>query len=85
MDYKKAYDMVLHLWIKECLESFGVAENIKVLLVNSMEKWRVILCTRNSELGEVRMYFSRRFFISFSVCFSIDPIKFDSKKSQDSI
>ena len=39
--------------IKECLNFFGVAENINTLLVNSMEKWRVMLCARNSELGEV--------------------------------
>ena len=47
------YDMVTHSWIKECLELFGVAENIKTLLVNSMEKRRVMLCAGNSELGEV--------------------------------
>ena len=29
--------MVPHLWIIECLDLFGVAENIKSLLVNSME------------------------------------------------
>ena len=45
--------MVPYLWIKECLDLFGVAENIKTLLVNSMEKWRVMLCVGNSELGEV--------------------------------
>ena len=45
--------MVSHSWIKECLDLFGVAENIKTFLVNSMEKWRVMLCARNSELGEV--------------------------------
>ena len=38
IDYKKAYDMVPHLWIKECLDFFGVAENIRSLLVNNMEK-----------------------------------------------
>ena len=32
---------------------FGVAENNKTLLVNNMEKWRVMLCAGNSELGEV--------------------------------
>ena len=53
IDYKKAYDMVPHSWIKECLDLFGVAENIRTLLVNSMEKWRVMLCEGNSELGEV--------------------------------
>ena len=55
IDYKKAYDMVPHLWIIECLDLFGVAENIKSLLVNSMEKWKVMLCSGNSELGEVEI------------------------------
>ena len=41
IDYKKAY-MVPHSWIIEGLDLFGVAENIKGLLVNSMEKWKVI-------------------------------------------
>ena len=50
IDYRKSYDMVPHSWIKECLELFGVAEDIKV---NSNENWRVIFCARNSELGEV--------------------------------
>ena len=45
--------MVPNSWIKECLDLFGVAENIKTLLVNSMKKWRVMLCAGNSELGEV--------------------------------
>ena len=38
IDYEKAYDMVPHSWIIKCLDLFGVAENIKSLLVNSMEK-----------------------------------------------
>ena len=43
IDYKKAYDMVPHLWIIECLDLFEVEDNIKSLLVNSMEKWKVML------------------------------------------
>ena len=38
------YDMVPHSWIQECLDLFGVAENIKILLM---------LCAGNSDLGEV--------------------------------
>ena len=53
IDYKKSYDMVPHSWIKECLELFEIAENIKTLLVNNMEKWRVMLSAGNLELGEV--------------------------------
>ena len=34
---------------------FGVAENIQSLLANSMERWKVILCSGNSELGEVEI------------------------------
>ena len=87
IDYKKAYDMVPHSWIKECLELFGVAENIKTLLVNSMEKWRVMLCAGNSELGEVDI--KRGIFqedsLSPLVFFIIDPIKFDFKKCQGNI
>ena len=52
IDYKKAYDLVPHSWIIECLDLFGVAEDIS-LLVNSMEKWKIMLCSGNSELGEV--------------------------------
>ena len=55
IDYKKAYDMVPRSCIIECLDLFGVAENIKTLLVNSMEKWKVMLCSGNSELGEVEI------------------------------
>ena len=44
--------MVPHLWIKECLDLFGVVENIKTLLVRSMDKGRVMLCAGNSKLGE---------------------------------
>ena len=36
IDYKKAYDMVRHSWIIDCLDLFGVAENFKSLLMNSM-------------------------------------------------
>ena len=46
IDYKnKVYNMVPHSWIIECLDLFGVAENIKSLLVNFMEKWKVMLCS----------------------------------------
>ena len=47
IDHKKTYDMVPHSWITECLDLFGVAENIKSLLMNSMEKWKVMICSGN--------------------------------------
>ena len=53
--YKKAYDMVPHSWIIECLDLFGVAENINNLFVNSIEKWKVRLCSGNPDLGKVEI------------------------------
>ena len=47
--------MVPHSWIIEHLDLFGVAENIKSLLVNSMENWKVMLCSGNSELGKAEI------------------------------
>ena len=47
--------MLPHSWIIKCFDLLGVADNIKSLLVNSMEKLKVILCSGNSELGEVKI------------------------------
>ena len=47
--------MVPHSWITECLDLCGVVENIKSLLVNSTEKWKVMICSGNSPLGEVEI------------------------------
>ena len=55
IDYKKAYDMVPRSWITECLDLFGVPENSKSLLVNSMEKWKVMIRSENCEVGEVEI------------------------------
>ena len=55
IDYKKAYDMVPHSWIIECVDLLGVAENIKSLLVKSVEKWKVMLCSGNSESSKVEL------------------------------
>ena len=35
IDYLKAYDMVPHSWIVECLEMFGIAENEKTFPIDS--------------------------------------------------
>ena len=48
IDYKKAYDMVPHPWIKKCLTIFGVAENIKGILNESIEKWCTDLTCRGT-------------------------------------
>ena len=37
IDYKKAYDMVPHSWISECLEMCGIANNVQDFLNEDME------------------------------------------------
>ena len=54
IDYKKAYDMVPHSWIKQILTDFKVAGNSSRLLTNSMECWSTRLETLDgSILGEI--------------------------------
>ena len=39
IDYRKAYDMAPHSWIKKSMEMCGVADNISHLLFKGMENW----------------------------------------------
>lgn len=55
IDYRKAYDMVPHSWISECLDLFGIAENVKSLLKNSMKNWRLELTSSGVSLGNVQI------------------------------
>lgn len=43
IEYKKAYERILHPWILECLELSSAAQNIKTLLENSMIGWETEL------------------------------------------
>ena len=53
IDYKKAYGMVPHSWISECLEIFGIANNVQDFLNNSMKSLQLELNTSGKTLAEV--------------------------------
>ena len=53
IDYKKAYDFVPHSWICECMEMFGVAENVRTFLERSMNQWKLSLTSSGEVLGYV--------------------------------
>ena len=55
IDYKEAYDMMPHPWIKKCLTIFGVAENIKGVLNECVEKWCTDVTCGGTNLGRVKM------------------------------
>ena len=38
IDYKKAHDFVPCSWIKECMELFGITENVRKFLEKIMEQ-----------------------------------------------
>ena len=52
LDYKKAYDMVPHSWISECLEMFGIANNVQDFLNNSMKSWKLELNKSGGNIKE---------------------------------
>ena len=53
VDYRKAYDLVPHSWILECLNMFGIANNIKSFIEESMKQWKLLLTSNGTELCEV--------------------------------
>ena len=36
IDHKKAYHFARHSWINECIELFGIADNVRIFLEQSM-------------------------------------------------
>ena len=36
VDYRKAYHLAPHSWLNECMEMFGIGENLKTFLQKSM-------------------------------------------------
>ena len=53
IDYRKAYDLVPHSWVNECMEMFGIAVNLRTFLQKSMQQWRLLLTSNGEDLGDV--------------------------------
>ena len=53
IDYRKAYDMVPHSWIIECLKIFGITRNVERFIHRSMAQWKTELTSRGESLGHV--------------------------------
>ena len=54
IDYKKAYDFLPHSWINECMEMFGIAENVRNVK-KGIEQWKLSLTSNGEDLGEVNV------------------------------
>ena len=55
IDYKKAYDMVPHSWIRSVLEILRISNNVSRFIEGSMDKWKTVLESGGQQLGEVRI------------------------------
>ena len=55
IDYRKAYDVVPHTWINECMEMFEIVENLRKFLQKSMQQLRLLLTANGEDLGEVNV------------------------------
>ena len=53
IDYKKACGMVPRSWISECLEMFGIENNVQEFLNKSMKSWKLELNASGKTIGEV--------------------------------
>ena len=55
IDYKKAFDMIPHSWLIECLEIYSAEENTIRSLKNTMPNWKTILTRSRTRLAEVNI------------------------------
>ena len=55
IDYRKAYDLIPHSWVNECIEMLGIAENLRMFLQKIMQQWRLSLTANDEDLGEVNV------------------------------
>ena len=55
IDYRKAFDMVPHSWVLECLQILGINNTLTKFLEKTMKDWKVELTCANESLGEVKI------------------------------
>ena len=55
IDYQKAFDMLPHSWMIDCLYSLGLNKKLISFLQSTMKNWRVELTCNNENLGEVEI------------------------------
>ena len=55
IDYRKAYDMVPHTWILECLKMYKISNNIIHVIKTAMKNWRVQLKAGGLFLAEAKI------------------------------
>ncbi|TKS65715.1 R2DM Retrovirus-related Pol polyprotein from type II retrotransposable element [Collichthys lucidus] len=55
IDYKKAYDSMLHTWILECLELYKINRNLRTFIQNSMEMWKTTLEANSKPIAQVNI------------------------------
>ena len=55
IDYQKAFDMIPHSWLKNCLEMFKVADNLKTLIGKSMDSWNTDLTANGEKIGNIKI------------------------------
>ena len=55
IDYTKAYDMVPHTWILQCLKIFKAAKNISNVIEKWMKNWNIELTSGGETLGDLKI------------------------------
>ena len=83
IEYRKAYNMVPHSSILKCLNMFGTARNIIILIGNSTANWKTVLTPGGIRLRQVDI--KRGIFQgdSISLCCNHATTKLRKMKAED--
>lgn len=50
---KKAYDLMLHSWILECLKLYNINRTLRAFIKNAVGLWKTTLKVNSKPIGEV--------------------------------
>ena len=55
INYRKAYDLIPHNWVNDCMKMFRIAENLRTFLQKSMQQRSLSLTANSEDLGKVNV------------------------------
>ena len=77
IDYRKAFDSVLHTWIVETLKMHSINEKIIEVIETSMKNWNTTLKINNKTVHETeirRSIFQGDSMSPLLICLALDPL-----------
>ena len=83
VDFRKAYDIVPHVWIINALKLIGAVPNVIALLKSTIIDWKIELISKDINPGELNINRDSIKEILYPLCFSFFTDSFNTSFEKD--